>query len=142
MICMTTVGKIMDCEKKVSVLSQVLQKYNKLHQKMSDSSEIISVDSDDESNSSSSALPPSNPPKTLVRGTVKPGRKKIEKPSAQTAQKDPLDVFIDLEKEEKENKGKRLSIEKIYQKKSQLEHILLRPDTYIGSVEYTDRAVH
>lgn len=26
-------------------------------------------------------------------------------------------------------------IEEIYQKKSQLEHILLRPDTYIGSVE-------
>ena len=30
---------------------------------------------------------------------------------------------------------KRLSVERIYQKKSQLEHILLRPDTYIGSVE-------
>ena len=28
-----------------------------------------------------------------------------------------------------------MEIEKIYQKKSQLEHILLRPDTYIGSVE-------
>jgi len=27
------------------------------------------------------------------------------------------------------------SVEKIYQKKTQLEHILLRPDTYIGSVE-------
>ena len=27
------------------------------------------------------------------------------------------------------------TIEKVYQKKSQLEHILLRPDTYIGSVE-------
>lgn len=27
------------------------------------------------------------------------------------------------------------TIEQIYQKKSQLEHILLRPDTYIGSVE-------
>ncbi|XP_055328560.1 DNA topoisomerase 2-alpha-like [Paramacrobiotus metropolitanus] len=27
------------------------------------------------------------------------------------------------------------SIEKIYQKRSQLEHILLRPDTYIGSIE-------
>jgi len=26
-------------------------------------------------------------------------------------------------------------IEKIYQKKTQLEHILIRPDTYIGSVE-------
>ncbi|KOB77742.1 DNA topoisomerase 2 [Operophtera brumata] len=31
--------------------------------------------------------------------------------------------------------AKKGSIEKIYQKKSQLEHILLRPDTYIGSVE-------
>lgn len=31
--------------------------------------------------------------------------------------------------------SKKGSIEKIYQKKSQLEHILLRPDTYIGSVE-------
>ncbi|XP_046659381.1 DNA topoisomerase 2-like isoform X2 [Homalodisca vitripennis] len=31
--------------------------------------------------------------------------------------------------------AKKLTVEKIYQKKSQLEHILLRPDTYIGSVE-------
>ena len=30
---------------------------------------------------------------------------------------------------------KKLSVERIYQKKTQLEHILLRPDTYIGSVE-------
>lgn len=30
---------------------------------------------------------------------------------------------------------KQGQIEKMYQKKSQLEHILLRPDTYIGSVE-------
>lgn len=30
---------------------------------------------------------------------------------------------------------KKQTIEKTYQKKSQLEHILLRPDTYIGSVE-------
>lgn len=27
------------------------------------------------------------------------------------------------------------SVEEIYQKKTQLEHILLRPDTYIGSTE-------
>lgn len=33
------------------------------------------------------------------------------------------------------NNDKRLSVERIYQKKTQLEHILLRPDTYIGSVE-------
>jgi DNA topoisomerase-2 len=30
---------------------------------------------------------------------------------------------------------KRLSVERIYQKLSQLEHVLVRPDTYIGSVE-------
>ena len=30
---------------------------------------------------------------------------------------------------------KRLSVERIYQRKTQLKHILLRPDTYIGSVE-------
>ena len=29
------------------------------------------------------------------------------------------------------------SIEQVYQKKTQLEHILIRPDTYIGSVEMT-----
>lgn len=33
----------------------------------------------------------------------------------------------------KPKKGK--TIEETYQKKTQLEHILLRPDTYIGSVE-------
>ncbi|XP_077595631.1 DNA topoisomerase 2-alpha [Stigmatopora nigra] len=38
-----------------------------------------------------------------------------------------------LEKTKKD--PKRLSVEKIYQKKTQLEHILLRPDSYIGSVE-------
>ena len=32
-------------------------------------------------------------------------------------------------------KKKRMSVERLYQKKSQHEHILLRPDTYIGSVE-------
>lgn len=31
--------------------------------------------------------------------------------------------------------SKKKTIEGIYQKKSQLEHILLRPDSYIGSVE-------
>lgn len=33
------------------------------------------------------------------------------------------------------SKGGKQNIEKMYQKKSQLEHILLRPDTYIGSIE-------
>merc|ERR1712077_46358 len=37
--------------------------------------------------------------------------------------------------QEKKKSDKRLSVERIYQKKTQLEHILLRPDTYIGSVQ-------
>jgi DNA topoisomerase-2 len=37
------------------------------------------------------------------------------------------------QKKRMDDSGK--TIEQIYQKKSQLEHILIRPDTYIGSVE-------
>lgn len=47
-----------------------------------------------------------------------------------------MKVFTNIDKS-----TKRLSIEEIYQKKSQLEHILLRPDTYIGSIEFTDKSV-
>lgn len=44
-------------------------------------------------------------------------------------------------KGKKGKKGdKNVSIERIYQKKTQLEHILLRPDTYIGSVEKETKA--
>ncbi|KJH51305.1 DNA gyrase/topoisomerase IV, A subunit [Dictyocaulus viviparus] len=46
-------------------------------------------------------------------------------------------VFTNLDQVSKS--GKKLAIEDIYQKKSQLEHILLRPDTYIGSVQYTEK---
>ena len=35
------------------------------------------------------------------------------------------------------NKKKSRKIEEIYQKKTQIEHVLLRPDTYVGSVELT-----
>ncbi|XP_041811415.1 DNA topoisomerase 2-beta isoform X1 [Chelmon rostratus] len=35
----------------------------------------------------------------------------------------------------KDKPGSKMSVERVYQKKTQLEHILLRPDTYIGSVE-------
>lgn len=34
-----------------------------------------------------------------------------------------------------------MSVERIYQRKTQLEHILLRPDTYIGSVEETSQTL-
>jgi hypothetical protein len=42
---------------------------------------------------------------------------------------------MQVNKKKNEDAKKRLSVERIYQKKTQLEHILLRPDTYIGSVE-------
>eukprot|EP00438_Fugacium_kawagutii_P001586 Skav221828 [mRNA] locus=scaffold885:249797:254924:+ [translate_table: standard] len=55
---------------------------------------------------------------------------------------------VPLEVEDKENcpanvsrktlkgeKSAQKSVEEIYQKKSQLEHILLRPDSYVGSIE-------
>ncbi|XP_041029366.1 DNA topoisomerase 2-alpha isoform X1 [Carcharodon carcharias] len=40
-----------------------------------------------------------------------------------------------VSKVKKGDNDRRLSVERIYQKKTQLEHILLRPDSYIGSVE-------
>ncbi|KAL1489498.1 hypothetical protein ABEB36_014382 [Hypothenemus hampei] len=39
------------------------------------------------------------------------------------------------------SKSKKNTIEQTYQKKSQLEHILLRPDTYIGSVEKANESM-
>ncbi|XP_053728166.1 DNA topoisomerase 2-alpha isoform X2 [Synchiropus splendidus] len=44
-------------------------------------------------------------------------------------------VFENKTVEKTKKDPKRLSVERIYQKKTQLEHILLRPDSYIGSVE-------
>lgn len=41
----------------------------------------------------------------------------------------------DIKVQKSKGSKKKLSVERIYQKKTQLEHILLRPDTYIGSVE-------
>uniref|UniRef100_UPI0037E9A162 DNA topoisomerase 2-beta isoform X1 n=1 Tax=Semicossyphus pulcher TaxID=241346 RepID=UPI0037E9A162 len=40
-----------------------------------------------------------------------------------------------MEGGKKDKASSKLSVERVYQKKTQLEHILLRPDTYIGSVE-------
>ncbi|XP_029428608.1 DNA topoisomerase 2-alpha [Rhinatrema bivittatum] len=52
---------------------------------------------------------------------------------------EPLRPLLENQKVDKVKKNNdpnsKVSVEKIYQKKTQLEHILLRPDTYIGSVE-------
>ena len=41
-----------------------------------------------------------------------------------------------------DNSSNTKSVEEIYQKKTQLEHILLRPDTYIGSVEQVTQEMY
>ncbi|CAL8088140.1 unnamed protein product [Calicophoron daubneyi] len=43
--------------------------------------------------------------------------------------------------DESHAKKQRLSVERIYQKKTQLEHILLRPDSYIGSTHKTTQGM-
>uniref|UniRef100_A0A7M4E424 DNA topoisomerase 2 n=1 Tax=Crocodylus porosus TaxID=8502 RepID=A0A7M4E424_CROPO len=53
----------------------------------------------------------------------------------QEPQSSPLRALSENTQAKAAKKEKRLSVERIYQKKTQLEHILLRPDTYIGSVE-------
>uniref|UniRef100_A0A8C2E5A2 DNA topoisomerase 2 n=1 Tax=Cyprinus carpio TaxID=7962 RepID=A0A8C2E5A2_CYPCA len=45
------------------------------------------------------------------------------------------DLYLKPLKATTKEHSKKMSVERIYQKKTQLEHILLRPDTYIGSVE-------
>lgn len=53
-----------------------------------------------------------------------------------------MDPFVEeLPAPPKAGKKGKLSVERIYQKKTQLEHILLRPDTYIGSVEKLTQAM-
>ncbi|MFH4983850.1 hypothetical protein AB6A40_010559 [Gnathostoma spinigerum] len=52
-----------------------------------------------------------------------------------SATEDPMEVFTNID-----DGKQKLTIEKIYQKKTQLEHILIRPETYIGSVQLTEKS--
>merc|ERR1712156_47311 len=68
----------------------------------------------------------------------KPNSQFTKQFSRSTKMDDDYDPSVGLQQngvEKKSKGGKRLSVERIYQKKSQLEHISLRPDTYIGSVQ-------
>lgn len=47
---------------------------------------------------------------------------------------DPEGIFETLDHATEGGK-KHLSVEKIYKKLSQLDHVLIRPDTYVGSIE-------
>ncbi|CAD5217830.1 unnamed protein product [Bursaphelenchus xylophilus] len=114
---------------------------------MSDSESDFLDDSDSDFGAGPSAKKPkiSNTPKKKApkaeNGTPKktPAKKSTPKKSENGLPKDlaeeDLAVFTNIDK----NKGKNLSIEEMYQRKSQLEHIMLRPDTYIGSIEFCEK---
>ncbi|XGW08821.1 hypothetical protein V3C99_011270 [Haemonchus contortus] len=81
--------------------------------------------------------PPKKPPgEKKAPAKPKEHKEKIADISMTMTEED-KNVFTNID--QAASKGKKLAIEDIYQKKSQLEHILLRPDTYIGSVEYTEK---
>ncbi|KAK7113702.1 DNA topoisomerase 2-alpha-like isoform X1 [Littorina saxatilis] len=71
---------------------------------------------------------------------VAPAAKKSKKAAAAPQMPRDLAAFEmdggDAKPKSSKAADKRMSVERIYQKKTQLEHILLRPDTYIGSVEH------
>ncbi|EFO86230.1 CRE-TOP-2 protein [Caenorhabditis remanei] len=66
-----------------------------------------------------------------------PKKKKEDANTSMAMTEEDRNVFTSID--DKKGGSKKMAIEDIYQKKSQLEHILLRPDTYIGSVEYTEK---
>lgn len=88
-------------------------------------------DSDFEMDDSPKAKKAPAPKKTT------PKKKKDEANTSMAMTEEDRNVFTSIDK--KGGGSKKMAIEDIYQKKSQLEHILLRPDTYIGSVEYTEK---
>ena len=74
--------------------------------------------------------------KAAAEGAMPPPKKTKKAPTAAAAPPDFSDFHMDGgDAKSSKAADKRLSVERIYQKKTQLEHILLRPDTYIGSVE-------
>eukprot|EP00878_Enallax_costatus_P028892 GHUV01031247.1.p1 GENE.GHUV01031247.1~~GHUV01031247.1.p1 ORF type:complete len:193 (+),score=53.24 GHUV01031247.1:225-803(+) len=83
----------------------------------------MEVDSDCDYNDYSSDYEPENSP------VAKPKAKAAAKPAASKSKAQPLAPTTS------HNVQNGKAIEEIYQKKTQLEHILLRPDTYIGSTE-------
>uniref|UniRef100_A0AC35UAY2 HATPase_c domain-containing protein n=1 Tax=Rhabditophanes sp. KR3021 TaxID=114890 RepID=A0AC35UAY2_9BILA len=86
---------------------------------------------------SESDFGPTPTKKTNRASTTKSPTKKAQHDKTLHLSKKDLDVFTNIDKPHE--KGGKTSIEQQYQKKTQLEHILLRPDTYIGSVQFCEK---
>lgn len=74
------------------------------------------------------------PKKTVKPRPKQPSKKKIAE-VANGSNYPSSDEQLSKLKRNATDLSKNKTIEEIYQKKSQLEHILIRPDTYIGSIE-------
>src|SRR6266542_963393 len=86
-----------------------------------------------------SQTPQSDNDKTTktTKKVTKPRKPKAEASSskASTSNKS-KQVSVEVEASSSRAKNqKEKTVEEVYQKKTQLEHILLRPDTYVGSVQ-------
>ncbi|KAI9276359.1 DNA topoisomerase [Sporodiniella umbellata] len=83
----------------------------------------------------------------VADGEEKPKRKTpVKKATAEKKKSSKGDSDTEMEEPPKQSKTKTVdyekkTIEEIYQKKTQLEHILLRPDTYVGSIEAEEQEV-
>ncbi|RQM18731.1 hypothetical protein DD237_000945 [Peronospora effusa] len=89
----------------------------------------------------------------LASGKVRPVPKSMKKPSSKKKKTNVMDsrdpssdnetdgstFDVHVSENEAMDDTDKQSIEQIYQKKSQLEHILLRPDTYVGSIEHVEQ---
>uniref|UniRef100_A0A8R1DUW9 DNA topoisomerase 2 n=1 Tax=Caenorhabditis japonica TaxID=281687 RepID=A0A8R1DUW9_CAEJA len=94
--------------------------------------------SDSDSDFSMDDSPKQKKTPAAKKTNASPKKKKNDANSSIMMTDEDRNVFTSIDK--KGGGSKKMAIEDIYQKKSQLEHILLRPDTYIGSVEYTEKA--
>ncbi|KAK1937919.1 DNA topoisomerase 2 [Phytophthora citrophthora] len=91
---------------------------------------------------------------TGAAGKVTASAKKTAKKTTKKKKKDTWDsdsdssaYDVDASEDEamtantEDNGTPKQSIEQIYQKKTQLQHILLRPDTYVGSIEHIEQSM-
>ncbi|KAJ0411824.1 hypothetical protein ATCC90586_002977 [Pythium insidiosum] len=75
-------------------------------------------------------------PAAAAKATKKPAKKrKKDSDEEEDDEDDDYVVLDDSDQDMGDASNENMSIEQIYQKKTQLEHILLRPDTYVGSIE-------
>ncbi|KAL7804633.1 type II DNA topoisomerase [Trichoderma aethiopicum] len=97
---------------------------------------MVESDEDDEDPDASSGFS-NTPPTTKKQKTAAPPKKSGTKPLAEL-ENDSM-VLDDKDDDGPKAASKKKTATETYQKLTQLEHIIKRPDTYIGSVEKTDQ---